>query len=364
MVIHIGSEVGSLSNQKIHTGIQRVAVELHKHLFIFQNEFGISIHPYISNNDQKSDNYKENKFISQDPVLNLSFKKLDDLDILILIDHNWRTDFGAILKAKQKNPNLKVISLMYDILPINHPEWFEGEAHLISTYFRIYLQKILKIADLVVVNTDKVLNEISQLKWDFKGKFRVIPLGSFEPSLLRVKHPIRTPNTMITVGTIEPRKGQLDLLDAFEILREERFDIRLFIVGNYGWQSEKLIERIYNHPDYGGRLRWFRGISDEELSHLYQISTFSVAPSYDEGFGLNIEESLRHGTPVLARNIEVFSERAQDGIRYFDKDNSDLTKQIRLMCLEEVRVAPNIRSMKDFSKDFLEAVIECANSSN
>ena len=352
-MIKIGSEVGSISNQKIHSGIQRVTVELHKYLFKNSND-NFTINPVITNVNQKSSQYLSSSYLSSDPVLNKDVVELLDLDVLLLIDLNWQADFTRILKAKKSKPQLKVISIIYDLHPILNPEWFEGETTQTQMNFRIYLQKLFKVSDVIIVNSEKVSKDLSSLKWDFNGQIVINKLGAFIPDLLKTPHPAKAPNNCLVVGTIEPRKSHSLILDAFDELMKEGFDLRLFIVGRYGWKSSELKKRLQKHKEYGGRLRWFRNLTDAELSQLYQIATFTVAASQDEGFGLNVEESLKHGTPILVRNIPVFRERARDGIFFFDSNKMDLVNKMREMCTLEGQIVSRVRTIDDFCADFLD----------
>src|SRR5690606_5919879 len=69
--------------------------------------------------------------------------------------------------------------------------------------------------------------------------------------------------SFLCVGTLEPRKGQSQALDAFETLWEQNFEVCLVLVGKQGWQVDELIKRIESHPEINKRLFWFNSISDE-----------------------------------------------------------------------------------------------------
>ena len=79
--------------------------------------------------------------------------------------------------------------------------------------------------------------------------------------------------TFLTVGTIEPRKGHAQVLDAFELLWKEGVDANLVIVGKQGWMVEALAKRLRSHPERNKCLFWLEGISDEYLENLYAAST-------------------------------------------------------------------------------------------
>lgn len=123
--------------------------------------------------------------------------------------------------------------------------------------------------------------------------------------------------TFLCVGTLEPRKGQGQLLSAFEELWAEGRDINLVLVGKQGWMVEDLVERARSHPELGKRLFWLAGISDEYLDEIYAASSCLIAASESEGFGLPLIEAAQHKRPIIARDIPVFREVAGDHAFYF-----------------------------------------------
>ena len=48
------------------------------------------------------------------------------------------------------------------------------------------------------------------------------------------------------VGTLEPRKGYKDIIEAFELLWGTGENARLIIVGKHGWMVDDLVSAINN----------------------------------------------------------------------------------------------------------------------
>ncbi len=124
-------------------------------------------------------------------------------------------------------------------------------------------------------------------------------------------------DNFLMVGTIEPRKGYAQVLDAFEQLWQSGQDINLVIAGKEGWMVNKFVDRLRSHNEYQKRLFWLQGISDEDLKRVYSYSTCLIAASYGEGFGLPLIEAARHNLPIIARDIPVFREVAGEHAYYF-----------------------------------------------
>jgi glycosyltransferase involved in cell wall biosynthesis len=130
----------------------------------------------------------------------------------------------------------------------------------------------------------------------------------------------------LMVGTIEPRKGHLQALSAFEQLWRDGSEAMLVIVGKEGWTGlpdnerrtiPQLMNRLRHHPELGKRLFWLSGISDEYLERLYAGADCLLAPSEGEGFGLPLIEAAQCGLPILARDLPVSREVAREHACYF-----------------------------------------------
>ncbi|MDV8025097.1 MSMEG_0565 family glycosyltransferase [Rhodococcus sp. IEGM 1330] len=121
---------------------------------------------------------------------------------------------------------------------------------------------------------------------------------------------------VLAVGGIEPRKGSLDLLDAFARLRA--LDLRLVFAGG---------ETLFDYRDY--RAEFDRRaaelgiepvilgtVDDDELPHL--VAQAAVLPFFStkEGFGLAAMEALAASTPVVARDLPVLREVFGDSVTY------------------------------------------------
>jgi glycosyltransferase involved in cell wall biosynthesis len=140
---------------------------------------------------------------------------------------------------------------------------------------------------------------------------------------------IRKRTSFIIVGTLEPRKGHSQVLEAFERLWLSGVNVNLVIVGKHGWLVDSLEDRLRAHPEWNKRLFWLEGISDEYLEKIYAASTCLIAASYGEGFGLPLIEAAQHNKPIIARDIPVFREVAGEHAFYFEgKTSIELAQSI------------------------------------
>jgi glycosyltransferase involved in cell wall biosynthesis len=115
---------------------------------------------------------------------------------------------------------------------------------------------------------------------------------------------------VLVVGSHEPRKNHLSVLQAARLLWDEGIRFRLVMIGSGSWNSAPFDNLAAFLEDQGYPLVVLSGSSDGLLSASYRLATVSIFTSFHEGFGLPIVESLRAGTPVIASNVGSMAEIA------------------------------------------------------
>jgi glycosyltransferase involved in cell wall biosynthesis len=228
-----------------------------------------------------------------------------------------------------RDAGVKVYFVVHDLLPMSMPKAFKKGSYAEHERWL----SVLARHDGIVAVSRTVADEI--IEWlAFTGPIRSRPLkvgwfhhgadlaGSVPSKGLPADaadtlHAIASRHAFLLVGTIEPRKGQLQTLAAFELLWEQGIDVNLVIVGKHGWSVDLLIGWLSTHRELGKRLFWLEGISDEYLDKVYAASVCLISPSEGEGFGLPLIEAAKHGLPIIARDIPVFHEVAGSHATYF-----------------------------------------------
>jgi len=110
------------------------------------------------------------------------------------------------------------------------------------------------------------------------------------------------------VGTLEPRKNLLRLLQAYGALpADTKSKLLLVIAGGQGWGLSDLTTEI-SRLNIASSVRLTGFVSDEELGKLYQNARFLAMPSLYEGFGFPIIEANQLGVPVLTSNTSSMPE--------------------------------------------------------
>lgn len=117
---------------------------------------------------------------------------------------------------------------------------------------------------------------------------------------------------ILCVGTVEPRKNHIRLLDAFErAVARSKADATLIIVGRS--TEADLAAAVRDRMDRNRRIQWNDDADDRSLADLYRECDFTVFPSVEEGFGLPILESLWNGKPCICADFGAMSEVAAGG---------------------------------------------------
>jgi glycosyltransferase involved in cell wall biosynthesis len=109
------------------------------------------------------------------------------------------------------------------------------------------------------------------------------------------------------VGTIEPRKNLVRLIDAFAAFARRVPDVRLVLAGQRGWKCEEIYVRAAA-PDVKERIVILDYVREESLPGLYSHALACVYPSLFEGFGFPVVEAMACGTPVLTSNSTSLAE--------------------------------------------------------
>ncbi len=152
---------------------------------------------------------------------------------------------------------------------------------------------------------------------------------------------------ILSVGTLQPRKNFVRLIEAFSKLELPH---ELVIVGKQGW----LWEEIYEAPKKFGieeKVKFLNYVSDEDLSAIYQNASCFVLVSLYEGFGIPVLEAMNYGCPVVASNISSLPEVVKDaGILVDPYDIEEIAHGIKeALAQREMLVKKGFRQCHQFS---------------
>jgi glycosyltransferase involved in cell wall biosynthesis len=131
------------------------------------------------------------------------------------------------------------------------------------------------------------------------------------------------PGYVLFVGTLEPRKNLLGLLNAYRALVERQStDLPLVIAGEEGWLYDEVLEQR-SSLGLKERVRLLKHVPDRHLAALYTAAGVLALPSFYEGFGLPALEAMACGTPVVVARRGALPEVVGDAGLLVDPDDSD-----------------------------------------
>ncbi|MBU1235853.1 MAG: glycosyltransferase [Gammaproteobacteria bacterium] len=119
---------------------------------------------------------------------------------------------------------------------------------------------------------------------------------------------------ILVVGTVEPRKNHTTLIKAFfEAEKKSNRKLKLTLVGGDESFDNELPHVVRGLIGEATNIDWVKKASDDILRQQYEQADFTVFPSYEEGFGLPIVESLWFGVPCICAGYSQMAELASHG---------------------------------------------------
>jgi glycosyltransferase involved in cell wall biosynthesis len=191
---------------------------------------------------------------------------------------------------------------VHDLSFVLYPELFKR-------FNRVYLQRFcrwsVEQAAAVIAVSASTRDDLVRLMGVPAERVTVVPNGvgdemqPLDPARVAAHRAARgLPERLILfLGTLEPRKNVLTLLEAFSLLcRRPGFAHTLVIAGGKGWYYQE-IETAVERLGLRERVIFAGFVPQEELPLWYNAADLFVYPSLYEGFGLPPLEAMACGTP-------------------------------------------------------------------
>jgi glycosyltransferase involved in cell wall biosynthesis len=213
---------------------------------------------------------------------------------------------------------------MHDLSPYR---WAECHPPERVRYMRSEIELSLRRATKLITDSEFTRKELAgHFAWPLDN-IHAVPLASvseFYPREvselhgLQERYGLTAGGYSLFVGTIEPRKNIVALLDAYSRLPEAtRRRWPLILAGYKGWNSEAIHTRI-TEAERAGWARYLGFVASEDLPLLYSGARLFVFPSLYEGFGLPVLEAMASGIPVVCSNASSLPEVASDAAALCD----------------------------------------------
>jgi len=329
-----------------------IKYELNRERYLIENDF-------IDFNGFYNDNlFKLKEWLSKRFNIPIKIKVPESIDFVISLSPQKIRIYGAPL-----------ITVFHDIIPFIDPGHLEENSRDAASRFYMAIKNSYKTL-YVSKKTGEELNKIfkhqysqkSILKAEFLGqpilsskdvcKFNEIFTQyekksffinqSINPSNLITNNFSRVPY-IVSIGAIEPRKNQLQLLEHLLPLIKEK-KIKLFFVGKMSEKNyyEKLKKNVQKYNSiYGEMIFVLEDVNKKQLNNLLQGALCMVHYAVYEGFGIPLVEAAKNLCPVITSNNEIYRE-VGEMISVDIKDSSLLEKEVEKLLNGNIEVRKKI----------------------
>jgi glycosyltransferase involved in cell wall biosynthesis len=209
--------------------------------------------------------------------------------------------------AAMRRQGCYFVPLIHDLIPLQHPE-FARAGH--ADRHRRRIATTASLADAIVVNSAATGEELTP--W-VAGRptpppVAIAPLGVAPPDV--EEPPVALRPYFVALGTIEPRKNHLLLLNLWRQFAASLGPAapRLIVVGRRGWENENVLDMLERCAAIDGLVRESGALPDREVASLLRGARALLFPSFAEGFGLPLAESLALGVPAIASDLRSLRE--------------------------------------------------------
>lgn len=214
----------------------------------------------------------------------------------------------------------KLVATIYDLSPIIFPQFHTSENR--STFAR-KLQHIRQHADVLIAISESTRRDIiehfgfpeERIHVAYGGvdaNFTPLPdQAALRPTL--AKYGLREPGYILHVGTLEPRKNLVRLVEAYAQVRQRCGDATppLVLVGQNGWDSADIFATIERNK-LSDHVQIVGFVADDDLPVIYNGAAIFAYPSLYEGFGIPVLEAMACGVPVLTSTVSSLPEIVGD----------------------------------------------------
>jgi glycosyltransferase involved in cell wall biosynthesis len=234
--------------------------------------------------------------------------------VYLLVSHH-HLDRPQLIARLKRRTGAHFVPFVHDLIPSTFPEYVrpgQAERH------RRRIHTVARLADAVIVNSDDTRTRLAPLleRHDRSPTIVVAALG-IDLSLSERPSP---DHYFVCIGTIEPRKNLLLLLNVWRRLADDHGASapRLILVGRRGWENENILDMIERSPSCRRLVVEHSALPDVATAKLLAGARALLMPSFAEGYGLPVAEALNLGTPALCSDLPALRAVGKDVPEYLD----------------------------------------------
>ncbi|HEY74580.1 MAG TPA: glycosyltransferase family 4 protein [Thermoflexia bacterium] len=248
---------------------------------------------------------------------------------------------GPVFVGPLLTPCPTVVTI-HDLSFLRYPHFFRPANRL---YLRTFTRASARRASRIIAVSNHAAEETVRLLGVDRRKIDVVyhgvdpalrPLSPEEVEAFRRREGLPE-RFVLYVGTLEPRKNLIRLVEAFALLRPAtlRPETHLILAGARGWYFQDLFARV-EQLGLKDRVIFPGYIPGDRLVYWYNAATGFAYPSLYEGFGMPVVEAQACGTPVLTSNRSALPEAAGEGALLVDPEDVEaIAEGLRRLLMDE-----------------------------
>lgn len=223
---------------------------------------------------------------------------------------------------------------VHDLNFLYYPQFLTAESR---RYYNGQIEQAVRQADHILADSSATKHDLVAMLGVPEDKITVHLLGvdeNFCPLPAETCHFYRQQldlpeDYLLFVGTFEPRKNIIGLLEAYAALRAQLPAAPpLVLAGRRGWMFEETMTRI-DAMNLGSHVLWREDVSQEAMPALYNMATALVLPSFYEGFGFPALEAMACGTvPIVSNRASLPEVVGEVGLQVDPDDPPALTRAL------------------------------------
>jgi glycosyltransferase involved in cell wall biosynthesis len=201
------------------------------------------------------------------------------------VDVMHATDYVVLPRLRRP-----LVATIHDVLFEALPDCYTP---LMNECLRRATRDLVARAREVIVPAERVRAEVVRHYGADPAHVHVVPHGT--PQLPPARPVVDLGRYVLAVGTLEPRKNLVRLLEALDRVRAGGVNVGAVVVGAGGWLHEPILAAIGSRP-------WVRHEPEADrtrIAALLRGAALLAYPSLGEGFGLPVLEGFAAEVPVL-----------------------------------------------------------------
>ena len=241
----------------------------------------------------------------------------------------------------------RTLLTVHDLSFIRDPE---SATPVLRRYLNAVVPRSVQRADHVLADSIATQNDLMELYGTPPEKISVLYAGvsaAFRPitdtaalRAVRTKYQLSAVPFILAVGTLQPRKNYVRLIQAFS---HQPSDIQLVIAGGKGWLYDSIFAEVARLK-LQERVLFPGFVADADLPALYSAARVLAYPSLYEGFGLPMLEAMACGTPVVTSTASCLPEVAGDAALCVPPTDVDALAEALQTALSDERARADLKA--------------------